>query len=313
MDLHRRPNPADAMFRWASQAAAGVVLVVLAGLTSTMVVRALPAFEAMGLGFVARDHWAPAEPAFGALAFVWGTAVSSALAVLLAVPVSLGIALYATQVATPAIRRAVVALTDLLAVVPSVVFGLWGVLVLSQWVVPVFDQVRRAAQGIPVLERILGEPSPTGRSFATAGLVLALMITPIVASIAREVIDTTPASERDAALALGATRWEAIRAVVLPHAAVGMVGAVMLGLGRALGETIAASLVIGSAPQVTANLFAAGDSLPAVIVNQWGEADDLHKSALVGLAVVLLALTFAVNSGATLVVSRSVQRARGAT
>lgn len=300
---------ADTLFRWMTLASASVVLAVLGLLTLMMVSRAWPV---LGPAFVTSARWAPAESAWGAAAFVYGTVVSSLLALLLAVPVSLGIALFVTQVASKRVRALTVAVMDLLAVVPSVVFGLWGVLVLAPVVVTVYAAVHGVVAGVPLLGAVLGEPSPTGRSFFTAGVVLALMITPIITSLAREVIDTTPTPEKEAALALGATRWEMIRGAVLPHAVGGIVGAVMLGLGRAFGETIAVALVIGSSAQIVPNLFAAGDTMPAVIVNQWGEADDLHKSALVGLAVVLLAMTLAVNGAANTIVGRTLQRSRGA-
>jgi phosphate transport system permease protein len=178
-------------------------------------------------------------------------------------------------------------LVDLLAVVPSVVFGLWGVLVLSQH----FE---------------------LGRSFLTAGIILAIMITPIITSLAREVIETTSTTDKEAALALGATRWEMIRVAVLPHSKGGLVGAVMLGLGRAMGETIAAALVIGSSlGQITLNAFASGNSMPAVIANEWGEADDMHKSALIALAITLFVITIIVNLSATAIVQRSMKRSRG--
>jgi phosphate transport system permease protein len=202
------------------------------------------------------------------------------------VPVSLGVALFVTNVAPPWLKKPMVYVIDLLAVVPSVVFGLWGVLVLSQHF------------GL-------------GRSFLTAGIILGIMITPIITSLSREVIETTPASDKEAALALGATRWEMIRAAVLPHSKGGLVGAVMLGLGRAMGETIAAALVIGSAAQISLNPFASGNSMPAVIANEWGEADELHKSALIALAVTLFLITIIVNLVATWIVQRSMARSRG--
>jgi phosphate transport system permease protein len=180
-----------------------------------------------------------------------------------------------------------VSLLDLLAVVPSVVFGLWGVLVVSQH-------------------------AGLGRSFLTAGVILAIMIIPIITSLAREVIETTPASDKEAALALGATRWEMIRASVLPHSKGGLVGAVMLGLGRAMGETIASALVIGSAlGQLTLDPWAPGNSMPAVIANEWGEADEPHKAALIALAVTLFVITIAVNLFATAIVQRSMKRSHG--
>ncbi|HET7503444.1 MAG TPA: phosphate ABC transporter permease subunit PstC, partial [Kofleriaceae bacterium] len=203
----------------------------------------------------------------------------------LAVPISLGVALFITQIAPMKIRRPLVYVLDLLAVIPSVVFGLWGILVLG-----------------PHL----------GRSFLTAGIILAIMITPLITSLAREVIETTPPGEKEAALALGATRWEMITASVLPHSKGGLVGAVMLGLGRAMGETIAAALVIGSAlGQITINPFAPGNSMPAVIANEWGEADSQHKAALIALAVTLFVVTVAINLIATWVVQRSMKRSRG--
>src|SRR5205823_61312 len=167
------------------------------------------------------------------------------IALVLAEPVSLGVALFITQVATPRVRRPTVYVLDLLAVVPSVVFGLWGVLVLATPIQHAYEHIHNAVDGIPILQTIFG-PTPQGRSFMTAGVILAIMITPIITSLAREVMDTTPHSDKEAAYALGATRWEMIRAAVLPHSSAGLVGAVMLGLGRAMGETIAAALVIGA-------------------------------------------------------------------
>jgi phosphate transport system permease protein len=200
---------------------------------------------------------------------------------------------------------------DLLAVVPSVVYGLWGVLVLAQPLQGVYVKISHAVDGIPVLQTIFGD-SAQGRSFMTAGVILAIMITPIITSLAREVIETTPPGEKEAALALGATRWEMIWGSVWPHSKGGLVGAVMLGLGRAMGETIAAALVIGSAlGQITLHATKAGNSMPAVIANEWGEADALHKSALIALAVVLFLITIAVNLIATAIVRRSMIRSRG--
>jgi phosphate transport system permease protein len=276
--LERRPAHADTAFRWLAIAAAGTVLLVLGAIALAMGQRAAPVLHAMGLDFLTSGRWSPADAVYGALPFVWGTLYTAAIAVALAVPVSLGVALFVTQVAPPRLRRPLVYLMDLLAVVPSVVFGLWGILVLA-----------------PHL----------GRSFLTAGIILAIMIIPIITSLAREVIETTPPGEKEAALALGATRWEMILGAVLPHSKGGLVGAVMLGLGRAMGETIAAALVIGSAlGQITANPLASGNSMAAVIANEWGEADDMHKSALIALAVLLFVITIVVNLIATRIVRR---------
>jgi phosphate transport system permease protein len=192
-----------------------------------------------------------------------------------------------------------------------VVFGLWGVLTLAGPIQHFYTHVHNAVAGIPLLGSIFGD-SPQGRSFMTAGIILAVMITPIITSLAREVIETTPQNEKEAALALGATRWEMIRGAVIPHSKGGITGAVMLGLGRAMGETIAAALVIGaSIGQISINVFSSGNSMPAVIANEWGEADEIHKSALIALAVVLFVITIIVNVIASTIVRRSMARSRG--
>jgi phosphate transport system permease protein len=205
---------------------------------------------------------------------------------------------------------------DLLAVVPSVVCGLWGILVFAPWVQPhVYAPIARALKGVPVLGNLFGPStngSVSGPSFFTAGLILAFMITPIVTSLSREVIATVPTIDREGAYALGATRLEMIRGVVWPHSQGGVVGAILLGLGRAMGETIAAALVIGSSPQITSHLFSPGYNMPAVIANQFGEAFGEFRAALIGLGVLLFLLTIIVNVLARAAVARSIQRQRGA-
>ena len=235
IDLRGQRAYADGAFARMTAVAAGLVLLILGLIAVTMTGRSLPVFRHMGLGFLTQVRWSPADSIFGALPFIWGTAFTAALAIVIAVPISLGVALFVTQVAPARIARLLVYLMDLLAGIPSVVFGLWGVLVLSQH----FN---------------------LGRSFLTAGIILAIMIVPIITSLAREVIDTTPVADKEGALAMGATRWEMIKETVLPHSASGLVGAVMLGLGRAMGETIAAALVIGSAlGQITLRPLAPGN------------------------------------------------------
>ena len=342
----------DREFRWLAIAAAMVVLLILGLIAVTMTNRSIPVLSEMGLDFFTTSRWSAAEGKFGALAFVWGTLYTAVIAVVLAVPVSLGIALFITQVAPPWLKKPLVYVVDLLAVVPSVVFGLWGVLVLSDKIQSVYGDLHDGFAALPgflipsllilaggallwkdrsavfgwilgiagllllvfgqdLPPRIFGE-TPQGRSFATAGVILAIMIIPIITSLAREVIETTPPTEKEAALALGATRWEMITASVLPHSKGGLVGSVMLGLGRAMGETIAAALVIGSSlGATTINAFASGNSMPAVIANEWGEAESLHKSALIALAVTLFLITIAVNLVASAIVRRSMARTAG--
>ena len=309
--LRARGGWADRIFSWVALAAAALVLVVLSLIAITMTKRSWAALDLMGPDFFTSSRWAPPDKFFGAAAFIFGTLLSATIAVLIAVPVSIGIALFVTQVAPRWMRRPIVYVTDLLAVVPSVVFGLWGVLVFSGAIKGFYGWLHDTFGGIPVVGDVFGPPSASGRAFLTAGIILAIMIIPIVTSLSREVIDTVPTTDREGALALGATRWEMIRGAVLPYSTGGLVGAVMLGLGRAMGETIAVALVIGSNAQITANLLASGDSLPAVIANQWGEADEIQKSALIGLAVTLFVITLAVNLVANSIVQRNLRRNQG--
>lgn len=300
----RRAGLADRSFRALTLVCGLFVLIVLALIAFTMTQKAWPAFSHEGLRFFTSTRWAPSEGVFGSLPFVYGTLVTSAIALVVAVPVSVGIALFLSDIAPPRLRRPVSSLVDLLAAIPSVVYGLWGIVVLAPFLADVFDSVGSATSGVPVLSTLFAGPS-TGRSLFTAGIILALMITPIVTSITREVFDTVPASAKEAAYALGATRWEMVRAAIFPHSRAGVVGAVMLGLGRAMGETIAAALVIGSSAQISLHLFQSGDSMAAVIANQFGEAGGLHRSALIALGVELFALTILVNVGARAIVARA--------
>jgi phosphate transport system permease protein len=312
---------ADRGFRAVCLLAAIAVLVVLGLIVVSTTAGAWPALRHEGLGFVLRDDWIPNDPdgptgpltpRYGAAAFVFGTLVVSAVALVLAVPLSIGIALFVTELAPRRLRRVVVTLVDLLAAVPSVVYGLWGILVLAPRVDGAYRWVHDRVDGVPVLGSLLGVPAGSGRTFTTAGIVLAVMITPIITSITREVFLTVPTVEKHGALALGATRWEMIRGAVLPHSFGGVVGAVLLGLGRAMGETIAVALTIGAATQITSNLFASGNAMPAVIVQQFGESTGEFRSALIGLGVVLFAITVLVNLSARAVVARADVRLKGA-
>lgn len=310
-DLAGSGNRADRAFGWLAFGAATFVLLILGLIALTMTSRAGGVFSENGLEFFTSARWAPPQGKFGGLSFIWGTVYTSVIAIVIAVPVSLSVALFITQVAPRWLKTPLVYVLDLLAVIPSVVFGLWGVLTLATPIQGVYTHIHNAVDGIPILQTIFGD-SPQGRSFMTAGIILAIMITPIITSLSREVIETTPANEKEAAYALGATRWEMIRGAIIPHSKGGITGAVMLGLGRAMGETIAAALVIGgSIGQISGNVFSSGNSMPAVIANEWGEADDLHKSGLIALAVVLFVITIIVNIIASAIVRRSLARSRG--
>ena len=302
----------DNVFKWVALVAGLTVLAILLLITWSTTREAWPAFEEEGIDFVLSDDWNPAAGQFGALAFIYGTIVSSLIALVLAVPVSLGIALYTNEAAPRRLKTAVVYVIDLLAAIPSVVYGLWGVLVLSSTLdEQVYTRLNDWFGGWPVLGWIFGGTT-SGRSFMTAGVILAIMITPIITSLSREVIATVPASQREAAYGMGATRWEMIRAAVLPWARGGIVGSVMLGLGRALGETIAVALVIGSFPQITSYILEQGDAMAAVIANQFGESSGVSRSALIGLGVLLFGLTIIVNVAARAIVGHFDRRSQGA-
>jgi phosphate transport system permease protein len=295
----------DTAFRYVAFGAAVLVFVILALIAWSTTKEAWPAFRFEGLSFFTSKTWDPAHLKFGGLAFVYGTVISSFIALVFGVPVSLGIALFVTEVAPQWLRRPVIYVVDLLATIPSVAYGLWGILVLAPAIQGFYQNVADFFSGVPVLGLVFSGNPVVGRNFMTAGLILAVMIVPIVTSISRVVFATVPTEQKEAAYGLGATRWEMIRGAVLPHSRNGIVAGVMIGLGRALGETIAVALVIGSSAQVTARMFSSGDAMAAVIANQFGEAFGTQRSALFALGVCLFILTLLVNVLARAVVSRS--------
>ena len=305
----RRPL-GDRAFQIVALASGLLVLVILVLIAVTTTQQSTQWFTTVGLKGVFSKTWNPAFGHYGALAFIFGTAVTAAIAIVIAVPLSIAIALLLTEVAPPRVARPIVSVIDLLAVVPSVVFGLWGFLVFGPWIAHFYSSVASAVQGIPVLDDLFGSPT-SGLSFFTCGIILAVMIIPIVTSLSREVFATVPTIDKEGAYALGATRLEMIRGTVWPHSRGGVVGAVLLGVGRAMGETIAAALVIGSSPVITSHLFSPGYSMPSVIANEFGEASGVQRSALIGLGVLLFVITIIINMAARLVVSRSARRTGG--
>jgi phosphate transport system permease protein len=247
------------------------------------------------------------------MTFVYGTVISSVIAMIIAFPVSVGISLLLNEVVPARWARPIVYVIDLLAVVPSVVWGLWGIIVFVPWVQKIYASIGSGVNGIPVLDALFSGSDISGASFFTAGIILAIMIIPIITSLAREVIATVPEMDKQGAYALGATRWEMIRGAVWPHSQAGVTGAALVGLGRAMGETIAVALVIGNVPQVTSHLFYGGDTIPAVIANQFGEATvGEFRSALIGLGLFLFVITIIVNLVARTIVERNARKMRGA-
>ncbi|MGB6456854.1 MAG: phosphate ABC transporter permease subunit PstC [Streptosporangiaceae bacterium] len=314
--LTKRRPIGDRVFHGIALTAGLLVLAILLLIAITTTQQSTSWFSHEGISGIFSVTWDQQKNQFGALTFIYGTAITALIAVILSVPVSVSIALLLTEVVPHRWARPIVYVVDLLAVVPSVVWGLWGILVFAPWVQPhVYAPIASGLTGVPVLGNLFG-PSSTGAvygaSLFTAGLILAFMITPIITSLSREVIATVPVIDREGAYALGATRLEMIRGVVWPHSQGGVIGAVLLGLGRAMGETIAAALVIGSSTQITSHLFTPGYSMPAVIANQFGEAFGVFRSALLGIGVLLFVLTIIVNVLARGVVARSMARQRGA-
>lgn len=282
-------------------AAACIVALVLVLVALSMVNLALPSVRVLGFGFAFGSRWDPVHGELGALPFLYGTVVTSCLALLLAVPVAIGVALFLTDLGPPVLRRPVAALVELLAAVPGVVYGLWAAIVLA-------PLIRTAVE--PALEDHLGflpmfRGPRVGVGLLCASLVLAVMILPTVASMSREVLRAVPTELREGGLALGATRWDVVRLVVLPHARSGLFGAILLGFGRAVGETMAVAMVVGSRADITGSLLSPGYTMSSVIANEFAEATTtLHVAALAEIGLLLFAVTLAFNVAARLLVSR---------
>jgi phosphate transport system permease protein len=291
---------ADSLFAVLAGASGLLVLLALAWMVVSTTRTALPVFRAEGLSFVTGSEWAPSKGSYQILPFIYGTVVTSIIALILAIPMSIGVALFLTEYAPKWMRTPIEYAVDLLAAVPSVVYGLWGLWVVLPYVLrPVSDFLANYLGFIP----IFGGPS-TGLSYFAAGIILSIMITPIITSLTREVFRAVPVADRHAAYALGATRWEMIKEAVLPRSKGGIVGGTMLGLGRALGETIVVALLIGSSHNINASIFKPGGSIAGLIANSWGEATGLTVSALVGAGVVLFVITIIVNMAARAMVWR---------
>jgi phosphate transport system permease protein len=311
----RRPL-GDRAFQVLALASGLLVLVILVLIAVTMSQQSSQWFSTEGWSGIFSIDWDPAHNKFGALSFVYGTVIVSVIAIVIAYPVSMGVALLLNEVVPRRWAQPIVYVIDLLAVVPSVVWGLWGFAILIPWLqTSIYPHVASGLNDIWILGNLFGPLNGnyvSGASFFTAGLVLAIMIIPIVTSLSREVIATVPSSDKDGAYALGATRWEMIRGVVWPHSQAGIVGATLLGLGRAMGETIVVALLMGSSPTITSHLFTPGYAMPGVIANQFGEATvGVFRAALIGMGVLLFALTIIVNLSARAIVNRNVRRIRG--
>jgi phosphate transport system permease protein len=306
----RRFRLGDTTFRFLTQGSAIAVLVLLAGVIASLVHGSLPAWKAFGLDFFTSQSWNPVTEKFGAAPAIYGTLVTSFIAMLIGVPISIGIAIFLTEICPDRLRRPIGIAVELLAGIPSIIYGIWGLFVFA----PFFQSniqplLIDTFANIPILNALFAGP-PYGIGMLTAGLILAIMVLPFITSIAREVFETVPPVLKEAAYGIGCTRWEVMRRVVIPYTRVGIIGGVMLGLGRALGETMAVTFVIGNAHRIVASVLAPGTTISATIANEFTEAvGDLYTSSLVALGLILFLITFVVLAAARLMLMRIEKKA----
>jgi phosphate transport system permease protein len=291
----RRLRLGDALFRIITRTAAITVLMLLGGVIVALISGSLPAFRAYGLDFLTTEVWNPVTEKFGALAPVYGTLVTSLIAMLIAVPVGLMVAFFLTELCPMWLRRPIGIAIELLAGIPSIIYGIWGLFVFAPFLQQTLQPLLIGLFGnIPILSSIFAGP-PYGIGILTASLILAIMVLPFITSISRDVFDAVPPVLKEAAYGVGCTTWEVFRSVVLPYTRVGVIGGVMLGLGRALGETMAVTFVIGNAHKISASILHPGTTISASIANEFTEAvGDLYTSSLIALGLILFFITFVV-------------------
>jgi phosphate transport system permease protein len=299
----------DSIFRWLTLLAAVAVLVLLSGVIIALINGSLPALQAFGFNFLIDERWNPVTEKFGALAPIYGTIITSFLAMLIAVPVGLFISMFLTELCPMWLRRPIAIAIELLAGIPSIIYGIWGLFVFAPFLQQTLQPFLIDLFGpIPVLSSLFAGP-PYGIGVLTAGLILAIMVLPFITSISREVFESVPPVLKEAAYGIGCTTWEVVRYVVLPYTRVGVIGGVMLGLGRALGETMAVTFVIGNAHRVSASILAPGTTISATIANEFTEAvGDLYTSALIALGLILFVITFIVLAAARYMLLRIERR-----
>jgi phosphate transport system permease protein len=302
----------DALFRHLTRFCAALVLALLVSIIVALGYAALPALHKFGPAFFVNNVWNPVTSQFGALAPIYGTLVTSAIALLIGVPISFGIALFLTEMCPVPLRRPLGTAVELLAAIPSIIYGMWGLFVFA----PFFaDYVQ------PLLTRLFGniwligplfQGAPNGLGVLTAGLILAVMVIPFIASVMRDVFEVVPPVLKESAYGLGCTTWEVVRNIVLPYTRIGVIGGIMLGLGRALGETMAITFVIGNAYRIRASLFEPGNSIASALANEFNEAaDPVHRGSLIALGLVLFVLTLIVLAASRILIAR-LSRAEGA-
>jgi phosphate transport system permease protein len=301
----RRLQLTDRGFRLLTECAAAAVLVILGGVILSLVLGSLPAIREFGFSFLASQSWNPVTDKFGALAAVYGTIITSILAMIIAIPVGLGIAIFLTELCPPSLRRPIGIAIELLAGIPSIIYGIWGLFIFAPFVQQYVEPALISISGpIPVLSTLFAGP-PYGIGIFTASFILAIMVLPFITSISRDVFETVPPVLKEAAFGIGCTTWEVVRRVVIPYTRLGVIGGIMLGLGRALGETMAVTFVIGNAHKISGSLLAPGTTISATIANEFTEAvGDLYTSALIELGLILFVITFIVLAVSRLLLMR---------
>jgi len=305
--IRRRSAPwADSLFSLVAHAAAILTLALLAGIIGSLILGAAPAIQEYGLSFLWRSDWDPVKNSYGGLVMIYGTLMTSLIALVIAVPVSFGIALFLTELSPKWLKRPLGIAVELLAAVPSIVYGMWGLLVFGPILATyVQTPLQSVLSGVPFLSGLVSGP-PVGFGILPAGIILAIMIIPFIASVMRDVFEVTPPMLKESAYALGSTTWEVVYKVVLPYTKTGVIGGIMLGLGRALGETMAVTFVIGNSNQLKSlSMFDAANSISSVLANEFAEAaQGLHQASLIYLGLVLFFITFVVLSFSKILLSR---------
>jgi phosphate transport system permease protein len=309
--IARRQRFQDVVFHRLTQTFSLLVLLALTGIIASLFINAWPAFQKFGINFIWRVEWDVVNEEFGAAISIAGTLASAGIAMLIAVPLAFGIAVFLTETCPTWLRRPLGTAIELLAAVPSIIYGMFGLFVFA----PLFADylqvpLQKILGGMPLVGFLFGG-STNGMGILAAGIVLAFMVLPFIAAVMRDVFDVTPPILRESAYGLGCTTWEVIRNVVLPYTQTGVIGGIMLGLGRALGETMAVTFVIGNANRMPTSLFSPGTSIASTLANEFGEAADFHIATLFALAFLLFVITFVVLAMAKLLINRT-EKAKGA-
>jgi len=299
----RRFAAQDRLFAGVTFSFAALVLLTMAGLLLSLLIEAWPAFREFGAGFFVGTKWSPADDVYGAVIAIYGTVITSAIALLIAVPISFGIAVFLTETCPLALRRPLGTAIELLAGVPSIIYGIWGLFIFAP-LIQEYVQPWLSATGLPLFSG-----PPLGVGIFTAGVVLSLMVVPFIASVMRDVFETVPSVLKESAYGIGCTTWEVVRHIVLPYTRVGVIGGIMLALGRALGETMAVTFIIGNSFKISSSIFAPGTTISAAIASEFAESDGLHQSGLILLGLLLFVLTFFVLAAARLMLMRLEKKA----